>query len=97
MVFWFGDFNYRISLNGDEVKNKIKTCNFEYLYLHDQLIQQRIAKKVFVDYKEGVLNFAPTYKYDTFSDDYDTSDKCRAPAWTDRILWKDFKELVHLF
>uniref|UniRef100_A0A914HCK2 Uncharacterized protein n=1 Tax=Globodera rostochiensis TaxID=31243 RepID=A0A914HCK2_GLORO len=25
---------------------------------------------------EGPLHFAPTYKYDTFSDDYDTSDKC---------------------
>lgn len=23
-----------------------------------------------------------------FSDDYDTSEKCRAPAWTDRVLWK---------
>lgn len=25
------------------------------------------------------MTFAPTYKYDLFSDDYDTSEKCTAP------------------
>ncbi len=44
--------------------------------------------QVFQGYSEGELNFAPTYKYDEFSDDYDTSDKCRTPAWCDRVLWK---------
>lgn len=47
--------------------------------------------QVFHGFHEGPLNFAPTYKYDTFSDDYDTSEKCRVPAWTDRIFFKNSK------
>ena len=39
-------------------------------------------------FSEGPLHFVPTYKYDLFSDDWDTSEKERCPAWTDRVLYK---------
>ena len=42
----------------------------------------------FRGFTEGKLTFAPTYKFDPFSDDYDTSEKMRIPAWTDRVLWR---------
>ncbi|MEQ2157279.1 hypothetical protein GOODEAATRI_000257 [Goodea atripinnis] len=48
----------------------------------------RLRVLIFRGFIEGNLDFAPTYKYDLFSEDYDTSEKCRTPAWTDRILWK---------
>ncbi len=44
--------------------------------------------QVFLGFEEGDVNFAPTYKYDLFCDDYDTSEKQRCPAWTDRVLWR---------
>ena len=43
--------------------------------------------KCFKGFVEGDVTFAPTYKYDLFSDDYDTSEKSRIPAWTDRVLF----------
>lgn len=49
---------------------------------------QTYLQQVFRGFIEGNIDFAPTYKYDLFSEDYDTSEKCRTPAWTDRILWK---------
>lgn len=51
-------------------------------------LMQTCLQQVFRGFIEGKLDFAPTYKYDLFSEDYDTSEKCRTPAWTDRILWK---------
>ncbi|XP_021562302.1 inositol polyphosphate 5-phosphatase K isoform X2 [Carlito syrichta] len=46
---------------------------------HDPLLRE---------FQEGSLLFAPTYKFDRHSSDYDTSEKKRKPAWTDRILWR---------
>lgn len=54
---------------------------------------QQQQGNIFHDYLEGKINFPPTYKYDIFSDDYDTSEKSRQPAWTDRVLWKRQKKL----
>ena len=89
-IFWLGDFNYRIDMSGEEVKRLARTANFAPLIERDQLTVQKsmgqvlflcrtcwkkLCFEVFVDFEEGELCFAPTYKYDTFSDDYDTSEK----------------------
>jgi hypothetical protein len=40
----------------------------------------------FDGYEEGPLTFRPTYRYDVGTDDYDTSEKMRIPAWTGTAL-----------
>ncbi|XP_038563933.1 synaptojanin-1 isoform X4 [Micropterus salmoides] len=87
-IFWCGDFNYRINLPNEEVKELIRQQNWDALTDGDQLLDQKNAGLIFRGFIEGKVDFAPTYKYDLFSEDYDTSEKCRTPAWTDRILWK---------
>ncbi|XP_036203342.1 synaptojanin-1 isoform X1 [Myotis myotis] len=87
-VFWCGDFNYRIDLPNEEVKELIRQQNWDALIAGDQLISQKNAGQIFRGFLEGKVTFAPTYKYDLFSEDYDTSEKCRTPAWTDRVLWR---------
>lgn len=87
-VFWCGDFNYRIDMDKEELREMIKQGSLSQILESDQLMQQKQQGHVFNDFIEGEITFAPTYKYDLFSDDYDTSEKNRAPAWTDRVLWR---------
>ncbi|KAM8791681.1 synaptojanin-2 isoform 2-T2 [Rhynchonycteris naso] len=86
-VFWCGDFNYRIDLTYEEVFYFVKRQDWKKLMEFDQLQLQKSSGKIFKDFHEGSINFGPTYKYDVGSAAYDTSDKCRTPAWTDRVLW----------
>jgi hypothetical protein len=68
----------------------IRLGDISNLLHHDQLLREmkfnRACRLRF--FTEGLLTFAPTYKYDRLSDEYDTSEKHRAPAWCDRILWR---------
>ncbi|XP_031839390.1 synaptojanin isoform X2 [Nomia melanderi] len=92
-VFWCGDFNYRVDMDKDEMKEMIKRNELDQILQYDQLRVQQEQGNVFKNFLEGPINFAPTYKYDLFSEDYDTSEKCRQPAWTDRVLWKRRKQV----
>lgn len=86
-----GDLNYRIDTMGrDTVVKAVNANNFTKLLERDQLLVSRRRNPGFRvrAFREAPITFAPTYKYDVGSDRYDTSEKRRAPAWCDRILFR---------
>ncbi len=57
----------------------------------DQLLKHKQAGSIFRFLHEAPITFAPTYKFDKGDPDrlaYDSSEKQRVPAWTDRILFR---------
>lgn len=86
-----GDLNYRIdAMSRDAVVKSVRSGIYSKLLERDQLLVSRRRNPQFclLVFHESRINFAPTYKYDIGSDSYDTSEKRRAPAWCDRILYR---------
>ena len=97
VVIWAGDFNYRIGLSYEKARlltqdvvlgGQRAEAALGKLYENDQLNIQMVQGNCFQFYREGKVDFLPTYKYDLGKDEFDSSDKQRIPAWTDRILYK---------
>ena len=104
--FWMEDLNYRINGTLEVIKKMIDKNYVEVLLFNDQLFHERLQGKTAKGFKEGMISFAPTYKYDTIKEEkdltyapkevkWDTSKKLRHPAWTDRIMFKakDFSKI----
>lgn len=86
-----GDLNYRIdTMSRDVVLKAIHNNNLSKLLERDQLLVSRKKNPTFglKAFVESPITFDPTYKYDVGSDVYDSSEKHRAPAWCDRILYR---------
>lgn len=89
MVVLNGDLNYRIDQRRQVVETSIKTGDLSYLLEYDQLRGEMRGNHAFRlrTFAEAPINFAPTYKYDPRTDEYDSSEKRRIPAWCDRVLF----------
>ncbi|CAI9095472.1 OLC1v1031430C4 [Oldenlandia corymbosa var. corymbosa] len=85
-IFWFGDLNYRINMSDEEVRKLVSKKHWSELLNSDQLCKELRSGHVFDGWKEGPINFAPTYKYEFNSDRYvgehqKEGEKKRSPAW----------------
>lgn len=86
-----GDLNYRIdSIPRNVIIEDIRNNNLSKLLERDQLLASRRKNPGFRlrSFNEAGITFAPTYKYDVGTDDYDSSEKKRSPAWCDRVLYR---------
>ncbi|GAU24806.1 hypothetical protein TSUD_157190 [Trifolium subterraneum] len=63
-IFWFGDLNYRINMSDREVRKLISLRKWDELMDYDQLSNELCNGHVFEGWKEGLINFPPTYKCD---------------------------------
>ncbi|KAH6759555.1 hypothetical protein C2S52_022925 [Perilla frutescens var. hirtella] len=93
-IFWFGDLNYRLYLEDNLARQLIKEQDWRALQKFDQLGRELDHGGVFQGWKEGNIEFAPTYKYSSYNcNRYSggmpsrAGEKQRTPAWCDRILW----------
>ncbi|XP_059154099.1 inositol polyphosphate 5-phosphatase K-like isoform X2 [Physella acuta] len=87
-VFWMGDTNFRVDNTPyKKAVELVKQRKYDELLQQDQLKAVMKSGLLFPDFKEGNIDFAPTYKFDPGTDTYDTSSKQRVPSYTDRILY----------
>ena len=95
--YWFilGDLNFRIDLDNEQVRNLIKSKEYEKLASYDQLNKLKIEDSNFYSIDEGKISFPPTYKYNIGSSEYETK-KNRVPSWCDRIVFKRNKSILQL-
>ncbi|KAI1371548.1 DNase I-like protein [Hypoxylon crocopeplum] len=94
-----GDLNYRIdTMSRDTVVIAVKQNNLAKLLERDQLLVARRRNPAFKlrAFDEMPIEFPPTYKYDVGTDNYDSSEKKRSPAWCDRLLHRGFGRIQQL-
>eukprot|EP01102_Stenamoeba_stenopodia_P013446 TRINITY_DN4365_c0_g1_i4.p1 TRINITY_DN4365_c0_g1~~TRINITY_DN4365_c0_g1_i4.p1 ORF type:complete len:443 (-),score=64.72 TRINITY_DN4365_c0_g1_i4:27-1355(-) len=93
-LFFFGDLNYRIDMDRDEVVNLISQQQWDELLEHDQLLNEQRKEKVFYGFHEGPISFAPTYRFIVGTTEYNPK-KGRIPSWCDRVLWRSLPGLTY--
>jgi endonuclease/exonuclease/phosphatase family metal-dependent hydrolase len=91
VCFLNGDLNYRIdAIPRNVIIDAVRQNNLTKLLERDQLLASRRKNPGFRlrSFIEAPITFAPTYKYDVGTDQYDSSEKKRSPAWCDRVLYR---------
>uniref|UniRef100_A0A674I2H5 phosphatidylinositol-3,4,5-trisphosphate 5-phosphatase n=1 Tax=Terrapene triunguis TaxID=2587831 RepID=A0A674I2H5_9SAUR len=104
-LFWLGDLNYRVEQPTSEAENiiqRIKQQQYPELLGFDQLLMEKKDQKVFLQFEEEEITFAPTYRFErntrekyAYTKQKATGMKFNLPSWCDRVLWKSYP-MVHV-
>lgn len=76
-----------LKLFQEETKLTTSHSVFDFLLTYDQLCREIGKASVFRGFVEGPIQFKCSYKFDPFTENFDTSRKGRVPAWCDRVLY----------
>ncbi|KAJ1399924.1 Inositol polyphosphate-related phosphatase [Sesbania bispinosa] len=86
--------DHEISLPEETTRLLVEKRDWDSLLENDQLMMELMSGNMLRGWHEGAIKFAPTYKYYPNSDMYygccyhgKKTEKKRAPAWCDRIVW----------
>ena len=91
--FWIilGDLNFRIEISYEDAISLISEKNYKDLFSIDQFhLAYEDEANIYLknNINEGIINFAPTYKFEINSDNYTYDEKkVRVPSWCDRIFF----------
>lgn len=101
-VFWMGDLNYRLDFTTIEAKpmspqrtfwhkqvKQILDGDIKQLLQYDELLREKSASRVLHGFKEGDINFPPTFKMQ--KECTNVYSQKRMPAWCDRVLWRNLE------
>ncbi|VDL83522.1 unnamed protein product [Nippostrongylus brasiliensis] len=84
-VFWFGDLNFRVEKEPEEVVEMMERNTFlALLDSHEQLKRAMRDEEAFIGFSEPSISFRPTYRFVVGSTQYDLK---RTPSWCDRVLY----------
>ncbi|WVZ92891.1 hypothetical protein U9M48_038926 [Paspalum notatum var. saurae] len=101
-VVLLGDLNYRVAMDDAEARVLVAAGKWGMLLENDELLFELYTRgRRFDGWREGLVIFAPTYKYHRGSDQLcwrpdaaAATGRCRhhkqhrTPAWCDRVLWR---------
>jgi hypothetical protein len=69
-LIWLGDLNYRVSAPEELTKEAIRDNQLNSIFVKDQLSQEMKAQRAFQSFREGQINFPPTYKFEAGTNNY---------------------------
>ena len=104
--FWMGDLNYRVDFGQygtlEEynsvawLSKEANKSHYDKILEHDQLRSEMMGLKTFVNFREGDIKFAPSYRCERDQLLEYNNKRNQNPSYCDRILWHShyFNDIV---